>query len=35
VKAVKLAPAIRDRYTILNVVSKEEIVKAIDEVYGR
>lgn len=35
VKAVKLAPAIRDRYTILNVVSKEEIVKAIEEVYGR
>jgi len=34
VEAVKLAPTIRERYTILNEVSKEEIIKAIDEVYG-
>jgi glycerol-1-phosphate dehydrogenase [NAD(P)+] len=34
-KAVQLAPSIRDRYTILNEVSEEKIIKAIEEVYGR
>jgi len=33
VEAVKLAPKIRDRYTILNEVSEEKVIKAIDEVY--
>lgn len=32
-KAVQLAPSIRNRYTILNEVGKKEIIKAIDEVY--
>ena len=33
VEAVKLAPSIRERYTILNEVSKGEIMEAIEEVY--
>jgi glycerol-1-phosphate dehydrogenase [NAD(P)+] len=33
IEAVKLAPKIRDRYTILNEVSEEKVIKAIDEIY--
>ena len=33
IKAVKLAPKIRDRYAVLNELSEEKIIAAIDEVY--